>query len=138
MFAQNPVNQEVEKKDSSISGQVMENSEVSRPVEAVPNPVEEEKRDKFNLTYYEPLYFLFGNPTSKVNFSFKYQGIRDFPLYLGYVQHIFWLLKDDSKPFRDANFNPRVFYRYSFDKNDRRLSILAAFFYFCKIQQDQF
>ncbi len=117
-FAEESINKPVEKADSSISGQVVENSETALPVEAVPSPVEEEKRDKFNLTYYEPMYFIFGNPTSKVNFSFKYQGIRDFPLYLGYVQRIFWLLRDESKPFKDANFNPRIFYRLSFDKND--------------------
>ncbi len=86
--------------------------------EPTPTPQEAEKKDQFNLTYYEPMYFLAGNPTSKVNFSFKYQFLRDFPLYMGYVQHVFWLLKQESKPFRDANFNPRIFYRLSLDKKD--------------------
>lgn len=108
--------QTVQRSESESSG----GEKVNVDAEAFPTPIEAEKKDKFNLTYYEPLYFIFGNPTSKVNFSFKYQGFRSFPLYLGYVQNIFWLLKEESKPFRDANFNPRVFYRYSFHKDDEQ------------------
>lgn len=88
-------------------------------VKLYPNPINEEKKDKFNLSYYEPMYILLGNPTTRVNFSFKYQGFRNFPFYLGYVQNIFWLLKEESKPFRDANFNPRIFYRLSFHTEDQ-------------------
>jgi phospholipase A1 len=84
----------------------------------VPNPVEAEKKDAFNLTYYEPMYVLVGHPVSKINFSFKYQFIRNVPIYLGFVQNIFWLFEETSHPFRDTNFNPRLFYRFSFDPED--------------------
>lgn len=106
--------------DPSKEAHPLEKSNEEEIKEIVPNPVIEEEKDKFNLTYFEPMYFIYGNPTSRVNFSFKYQGIRRVPLYLGYVQNIFWLLREDSKPFRDANFNPSVFYRYSFSEYDEQ------------------
>ncbi len=125
-----PVNSPVSSPSLTVQNSDSEASDSKKtPVTAVvyPTPVEAEKKDKFNLTYYEPMYFIFGNPTSKVNFSFKYQGFRNFPLYFGYVQSIFWLLKQESKPFRDANFNPRVFYRHSFHPEDEEdyLDIIA-------------
>ncbi|MEZ4816285.1 MAG: hypothetical protein R3A80_13955, partial [Bdellovibrionota bacterium] len=88
---------------STSSENVLENETdtQAKAARSVPEPEKVEAKDRFNLSYYEPMYFLFGNPTSKVNFSFKYQGIRRIPFYFGYVQNIFWLLKEDSKPFRD-------------------------------------
>jgi len=118
---QTPVNAPVSSPSQTVQKSESENSEEKNDAvsaDAFPTPAEAEARDKFNLTYYEPMYFILGNPTSKVNFSFKYRGFRSFPLYFGYVQNIFWLLKQESKPFRDANFNPRVFYRYSFHEKE--------------------
>lgn len=79
---------------------------------------EAEAVDIFNLSYYEPLYFVFGNPTSKVQLSFKYQFIRALPVFFGFNQNIFWYLSRYSHPFRDVNFNPKVFYRLYFHESD--------------------
>lgn len=67
-----------------------------------------------SLTYYNPLYFITGKPSTKVKFGFKYQPLRNFPLYLGYQQLLIWDLFKDSAPIRDTNYNPDVFYRLSF------------------------
>ncbi len=92
----------------------------SNTIQESPRPLDEDLKQYFALSYYEPLYALIGNPTSRVNFSFRYEPWRNFPLYLGYVQNIFWLLNNRSRPFLDADFGPRLFYRFdlSYDDNE--------------------
>ncbi len=116
-FPPRPPREVVEKKKEFKDDPEVYDPSIKRSL-AAPRPMEEELRDKFNFTYYEPLYFIFGNPASRINFSFKYEFIRNVPFYLGYVQNVFWLLKDRSKPFQDANFNPRLFYRFDLNRED--------------------
>jgi len=99
----------------------------SNPVSEYPRPIDEDLKQHFALSYYEPLYALIGNPTSRVNFSFRYEAWHNFPLFLGYVQNIFWLLNKHSAPFLDADFNPRLFYRLdlSYDDNEDYLDLIG-------------
>lgn len=66
------------------------------------------------IPYFErhrPSFFLLGKPITKVQFSFKVQVLRNFPLIFGYSQLMLWDLFETSLPFRDINFNPEVYYR---------------------------
>ncbi|MFN7906062.1 MAG: phospholipase A, partial [Pseudobdellovibrionaceae bacterium] len=77
---------------------------------------EDEMQNRFNLEYHNPSYFVYGEPSSKLQISFKYSPLKKIPLYLGYTQLGFWHLRDDSKPFKDFNYNPEIF--YTLDLND--------------------
>lgn len=71
------------------------------------------------LEHYKPIYFLFGNPESKVQFSFKFKILEDQNLFFAYSQLMMWDLWKDSAPIVDTNYNPDIFYRWfaSEDKN---------------------
>lgn len=69
------------------------------------------KAESSILQPYKPVFFAYGNPLTKVQFSFKSQVYADFPLYMAYSQIIFWELGKDSKPFLDGTYNPEIFYR---------------------------
>ena len=86
------------------------------PTEETPSTTvagQKEEQDYFNLSKHEPSFFALGNPTTKVQFSFKYKILRDLPIYTGYTQQMFWEMLADSRPFRDVNFSPELFYRLS-------------------------
>jgi hypothetical protein len=76
-----------------------------------------QKNEELSLSFYNPLYILFGNKDDqvKVQLSFKYDLfygiINNLGLYLAYTQLMDWRLYDKSSPFRDINFNPEVFWR---------------------------
>lgn len=79
-----------------------------------------EKRDKFktlesqadvDIRRHKPIFFAYGKPLTKVQFSFKSPIVEDVPFFFGYSQLIFWKLHEDSKPFLDATYNPEFFYR---------------------------
>jgi outer membrane phospholipase A len=82
-----------------------------------PLPVETER-----LSFNEPVYFgvgASGDTTAKFQLSFKYRIFqpkdprsRSFfdNLYFGYTQLSLWDLSEESKPFKDTNFRPSVFY----------------------------
>lgn len=69
--------------------------------------------DESILQRHHPFYFVYGEPLSKLQLSFKSPAFHDVPLYFGYTQLMFWALNEDSKPFRDLTYNPELFYRYS-------------------------
>lgn len=75
-----------------------------------------EQEDNLNLLRHQPLYFAYGNPSSKVQLSFKYRIITDMPIYFAYTQIMFWDLREDSKPFRDSTYNPEFIYTYDIKK----------------------
>jgi outer membrane phospholipase A len=63
------------------------------------------------FTFHQPTYFIFGKDDLKLQFSFKYRAMKTLPLYFAYSQLMFWDIYKDSKPFRDSNYRPEVFYR---------------------------
>lgn len=69
--------------------------------------------DEAILQRHQPFYFVYGEPLSKLQLSFKAPAIRGVPLYFGYTQFMFWALTEESKPFRDFTYNPELFYRWS-------------------------
>lgn len=75
------------------------------------------------LSAYRPIYYLEGIKsnneiaTTKVNISFKYQIVEDLNLFFGYSQRLFWDREKSSKPFRDINHNPEVFYTWKFNNS---------------------
>lgn len=60
---------------------------------------------------YRSNYFLLGTPLSKLSLSFKLKAHEDYDFYFAYSQQMFWALQADSRPFRDLNYNPEMFYR---------------------------
>lgn len=64
------------------------------------------------LQRHNPFFAAYGDPLTKVQFSFKSPFVRKFPLYFGYTQIMFWALTEESKPFRDLTYNPELFYRW--------------------------
>jgi outer membrane phospholipase A len=74
------------------------------------------------ISYYEPMYFAVGHngdTNARLQFSFKYRllmpddlrskGFLD-NLYLAYTQMSIWDLTAESRPFRDTNYQPQLFY----------------------------
>lgn len=77
--------------------------------------------DQFvHLLHQEPNYFLMGKPNTKVQLSFKAKVFKNVPFYFSYNQRIFWDFFKESKPFRDINYNPGVFYRFTLDEESRK------------------
>jgi outer membrane phospholipase A len=73
----------------------------------------------WNIEGYRSNYFMFGNPSSKLNMSFKIKLIQNTTFYFAYTQLMMWDLWADSQPMRDLNYNPEVFYRYIFSDENK-------------------
>lgn len=81
-----------------------------------------------NFDSYEPIYFLLGNDPfhAKIQISFRYQVFRKMPgLNIAYTQKFLWDLDSFSKPFKDTNFLPQVFYRWNFEQGKHSFDIGA-------------
>lgn len=76
-----------------------------------------ENQEKLRILYYKPIYFAYGDPLTKLQYSFRVPLLEDSPFNFAYTQMIFWELQKDSKPFLDATYNPEFFYRMNFGKN---------------------
>lgn len=87
-------------------------SELSNKVEAQLEKVS--KQEESNIYKHRDLYFLGGHPNSKVQISFKLKPILNFDLFLAYTQVMFWRITADSSPFTDINFQPELFYDWTF------------------------
>jgi len=98
------VKPETKEKDTMFAPQILKNKEAL------------EQEDNLNLLRHNPLYFAYGDPSSKVQMSFKYRIIKDMSIYFGYTQIMFWDLREDSKPFKDSTYNPEFIYTYDFEK----------------------
>lgn len=88
----------------------------SLPVMAVPQNQEDAVKSLLGnqaskFTPHEPIYFVFGDDDLKLQFSFKYRLSQDWNFYFAYTQLMFWSIYDESKPFKDVNYRPEVFYR---------------------------
>lgn len=68
------------------------------------------KEEDSLLKRHRPFYFAYGNPSSKIQLSFKVPIIKNQPLYLAYTQQMFWNLSETSKPFQDSTYNPELIY----------------------------
>ncbi|WP_413560620.1 phospholipase A [Bdellovibrio sp. HCB209] len=75
-----------------------------------------DKQEQLRILYYKPIYFAYGDPTAKLQFSFRVPLFDQFGLNFAYSQIIFWELQEESKPFLDATYNPEIFYRVKYDK----------------------
>jgi outer membrane phospholipase A len=64
-----------------------------------------------NFSAYKPTYAIFGSSDMKMQFSGKYQLMSHQKIVLSYTQLMFWNIYEKSKPFRDINFNPEIFYQ---------------------------
>jgi len=67
---------------------------------------------------HRPIYGVLGRQDAKIAFSFKAKIIQKTEVYIGYTQLMMWNAFKDSAPLRDVNFNPEIFYRYAFGKED--------------------
>ncbi|MDQ0140240.1 phospholipase A [Cupriavidus necator] len=88
-------------------------------------PAPADLRDRARLSFHDPMYFMVGangGANAKFQFSFKYRlfegedptSKRLFDnLYVGYTQFSLWDLSEQSKPFRDTNYRPSLFYYLS-------------------------
>ncbi len=63
------------------------------------------------FSFHETTYFIFGEDDLKLQYSFKYRLSKSYNLYLAYTQLMFWSVYDESKPFKDVNYRPELFYR---------------------------
>lgn len=63
------------------------------------------------FSFHETTYFVFGDEDLKLQYSFKYRLSKNYNLYLAYTQLMFWSIYDKSKPFKDVNYRPEIFYR---------------------------
>ncbi|RYZ59278.1 MAG: hypothetical protein EOP07_04525 [Proteobacteria bacterium] len=88
------------------------------PITQQPAPelkkIQEEDAD--NIFRHRDIYFLSGEPDSKVQLSFKLRPIRSENLYFAYTQQMFWELGKNSAPFSDINYNPELFYEWGIGK----------------------
>lgn len=73
-----------------------------------------EHEEKSLLQRHHPFYVAYGHALTKLQVSFKTPLVHEWPLYFGYTQFMFWATHEKSSPFRDLNYNPELFYRYSF------------------------
>lgn len=81
-----------------------------QPAIASESAVQESIQD---IYHFKPIYFLLGQPVTKVQFSAKIRVVRTENVYLGYTQLMIWELFHDSRPFTDINYNPELFYRWT-------------------------
>jgi phospholipase A1 len=72
----------------------------------------------WNVEGYRSDYFMLGNPSSKLNVSFKINVLEDTGWYFAYTQLMMWDLWADSQPMRDLNYNPETFYRFIFNQEN--------------------
>lgn len=86
--------------------------------------VDIERQEALSLFKHKPIYFIYGNPDTKVQISFKTLMLDQVPIYFAYSEIIFWQLNKESKPFEDATYNPELFYRWRFSQQQLPLDFL--------------
>lgn len=82
--------------------------------------------EKFTL--HEPTYFVFGDDDLKLQFSMRYRLSKKYNFYFALTQLMFWSIYDKSKPFRELNYKPEVFYRF-INKEDSALRSIDVGYY---------
>lgn len=79
--------------------------------------LEIQEEDASNIFRHRDIYFLTGEPDSKLQLSFKLRPLRAQNLYFAYTQQMFWQLGKHSAPFSDVNYNPELFYAWPIGKD---------------------
>ena len=82
---------------------------------------------KNKFSYYQSTYFVFGKNDLKLQFSGKYRIAKNFNLYFGFTQTMFWSIYTTSQPFKDINYNPEFFYRFVEEKSQILRSMDVGF-----------
>lgn len=85
------------------------------PMRAASTPETLGEKDTFEkgaISRYQDIYFLFGNPDSKAQLSFKLRPFGGINLFITYTQRLYWQLQMDSKPFKDVNYSPELLYSH--------------------------
>lgn len=93
--------------------------------DASPPPAPSDLRDAQRLSFNEPMYIMFGahnGANAKFQISFKYRvfegknpnskALLD-NIYFAYTQFSLWDLAGDSRPFKDTNYRPSLYYYLS-------------------------
>ncbi len=83
--------------------------------------------EKFTL--HEPTYFVFGDDDLKLQFSMRYRLSKSYNLYFAFTQLMFWSIYEDSKPFREVNYRPEVFYRFISKENKVLRSVDVGYYH---------
>lgn len=92
-----------------FSGRTFAQAKTDEISSAVENIFSADSDNKFS--YYQPNYFIFGHTDLKLQFSGKYRISRAHNLYFAMTQVMFWSIYAESKPFKEINYSPEVFYR---------------------------
>ena len=79
----------------------------------VPEAPPKRNYDALAISEYQQTYFITGEPDTKIQVSFQFRLFKEYALYFGYTQRMFWeLFREESSPFSDVNFMPDLFYRF--------------------------
>lgn len=74
----------------------------------------------FRIREYRTNYFISGVPNTKIQFSFRFQLLRNSKLHLAFTQQMFWELGiAKSSPFSDLNVNPELYYTFNLSEGYR-------------------
>lgn len=114
-----PSNINTKKSNPEIESRAIEINQMANEVLGA------KENEKFS--YHRGNYFIFGDEELKIQFSAKYRFAKDFNLYAGYTQLMFWNIYDDSMPFGEINYNPEIFYRIVEQKSKYIRSIDIGF-----------
>lgn len=124
---QGPVTLELVARASSVLVLLVEPPRPPTPASPPPSPTKPAfGATDLPLSEHDPMYFVIGGRggyTAKFQLSFKYRLFdqsagfgQDQPwlsgLYFGYTQNSLWELSEQSKPFRDTNYRPSLFWRW--------------------------
>src|SRR5690606_24440532 len=84
---------------------------------AAPSIKEVNQEEEENFYRYRDIYFLSGEPDTKIQLSLKVRLLKNVDFYFGYSQVMFWkLFIERSSPFHDVAYNPELFYVWHIGK----------------------
>jgi phospholipase A1 len=104
----------------------------SESIKTDPSILDSADQEFIHLYHDEPMHFLMGAPNTKAQISFKAKILQSTEFYVAYTQKIFWDFFKESRPFRDVNYHPALFYRFKLGPdhhNDKENTSLDIVFY---------
>lgn len=87
------------------------NGELEHPLDLLTSP-DGLAKEEIKIYRYQPFYFLYGNPRSRVQISLLASPINEIPLFFGYTQRIKWSLLEVSIPIEEVQYHPDMFWRF--------------------------